>query len=95
MELYTLSCVNTPDSRGATGGLVSIKIFKTYDDAIAALRTVIESQDVLAFEKKITEVHPLKNRDSGEGSLMAEWEYEAGWGDGFDQYMIHRFEIFE
>lgn len=93
MELYTLSCVNTPDSRGATGSLDSIKIFKTYDDAIAALRAVIESQDVLAFEKKITEFHPLGDFDPGNGLLIAEWEYEASWGDGFVQYKIHRFDI--
>lgn len=93
MELYTLSDVYTPDSRGATGSLASIKIFKTYNEAIEALRAVIESQDVLAFEKKITECHPLENCDPGKGLLMAEWEYEAGWGDGFDQYMIHRFDI--
>ena len=93
MELYTLSCVYTPDSRGATGSLASIKIFKTYNEAIEALRAVIESQDVLAFEKKITEFHPLGDFEPGKGLLMARWEYEAGWGDGFDQYKIHRFDI--
>lgn len=93
MELYTLSDVYTPDSRGATGSLASIKIFKTYDDAIEALRAVIESQDVMAYAKKITEFHPLGDFEPGKGLLMAEWEYEASWGDGFDQYEIHRFDI--
>ena len=37
----------------------------------------------------------LEEVEQNKISWEAEWEYEAGWGDGFDQYMIHRFEIFE
>lgn len=93
MKLYALTCVYTPNCRGADGSVNSIKIFKTYEEAIGALRAEIESRDVFGSQTKIDEVHYWEDAEPGEGFLMAEWEYEASWEEGLSKYTIHGFII--
>ena len=93
MKLYTLTCVHTPDERGATGFISDIRMYKTYEEALAALTEETEREWRKPVFYKIHERPDFGPHEDMVGRSVASWDYQEGFGDGYNEWEIHVFDV--